>query len=177
MELQQTQATIKRFRDYVVSQSRANLTRQGKNFTKSLYNSIKGEIVNEDNYTIVGFIMDEHGAYQDQGVKGYKSGARAPKSPFRFGTGSGGKGGLSNGISKWVEKKRIQFRDKETGKFMSYKSTAFIIARSIFNKGLKPSLFFTKPFEKGYEKFINIDLMRAFSQDVETIVDYNLKVK
>lgn len=82
MELIETQATIKRFRDYVVSQSRANLTRQGKNFTKSLYNSIKGEIVNESNYTIVGFIMDEHGAYQDQGVKGAKSSSKAPKSPF-----------------------------------------------------------------------------------------------
>lgn len=176
MELQQTQATIKRFRDYVVSQARANLTRQGKNFTKSLYNSIKGEIVNEDNYTIVGFIMDEHGAYQDQGVKGAKSSYKAPKSPFKFGKGNKS-GGLTNGIGKWVEKKRIQFRDKKTGKYLSYKSTSYIITRSIFNKGLKPSLFFTKPFEKGYEKFINIDLMRAFSQDVETIVDYNLKVK
>jgi hypothetical protein len=176
MELQETQATIKRFRDYVVSQSRANLTRQGKNFTKSLYNSIKGEIVNEQNYTIVGFIMDEHGAYQDQGVKGAKSSNKAPKSPFKFGKGNKS-GGLTNGIGKWVEKKRIQFRDKKTGKYLSYKSTSYIITRSIFNKGLKPSLFFTKPFEKGYEKFINIDLMRAFSQDVETIVDYNLKVK
>jgi len=176
MELQETQATIKRFRDYVVSQSRANLTRQGKNFTKSLYNSIKGEIVNEENYTIVGFIMDEHGAYQDQGVKGAKSSNKAPKSPFKFGKGNKS-GGLTNGIGKWVEKKRIQFRDKKTGKYLSYKSTSYIITRSIFNKGLKPSLFFTKPFEKGYEKFINIDLMRAFSQDVETIVDYNLKVK
>ena len=176
MELQETQATIKRFRDYVVSQSRANLTRQGKNFTKSLYNSIKGEIVNESNYTIVGFIMDEHGAYQDLGVKGAKSSSKAPKSPFKFGTGNKS-GGLTNGISKWVEKKRIQFRDKKSGKFLSYKSTSYIITRSIFNKGLKPSLFFTKPFEKGYEKFINIDLMRAFSHDVDTIVDYNIKVK
>ena len=55
MELKETQATIKRFRDYVVSQSRANLTRGRKNVTKSLYNSIKGEIVSEGNYTIVGF--------------------------------------------------------------------------------------------------------------------------
>ena len=69
MELKETQATIKRFKDYVVSQAKANLTRQRKNVTKSLYNSIKGEIVSEGNYTIVGFVMDEHGAYQDQGLK------------------------------------------------------------------------------------------------------------
>lgn len=177
MELRETQATIKRFRDYVVSQAKSNLTKGGKNVTKSLYNSIKGEIVTEDRYTIVGFIMDEHGAYQDQGVKGAKSSARAPNSPFRFGTGTGREGGMSEGIGKWVERKRIQFRNKNTGQFLSYKSTAYIIARSIFNKGLKPSLFFTKPFEKGYKKYIDIDLIKAFSIDVDTIVDYNLKAK
>ena len=53
MDLKNTQDAIKRFRDYVVSQSRANLTRGGKNVSKTLYNSIKGEIVNESNYTIV----------------------------------------------------------------------------------------------------------------------------
>jgi hypothetical protein len=177
MELKETQATIKRFRDYVVSQSKANLTRQGKNFTKNLYNSIKGEIVNEANYTIVGFIMDEHGAYQDQGVRGSKSSSKAPNSPYKFGSGRGKKGGLTNGISKWVERKKIQFRDRESGKYLSYKSTAYIITRSIFTTGLKPSLFFTKPFEKGYQKYINIDLIKAFSQDVDTIIDYNLKAK
>jgi hypothetical protein len=177
MEFNETQATIKRFRDYVVSQAKANLTRQRKNVTKSLYNSIKGEIVSEDNYTIVGFIMDEHGAYQDKGVKGAKSSNKAPNSPFKFGSGKGKGGGLTTSILKWVEQKKIQFRDKNTGKFISYKSTSFIISRSIFNKGLKPSLFFTKPFEKGYTKYIDIDLLKAFSQDIDTIIDYNLKAK
>lgn len=176
MELKETQAVIKRFRDYVVSQSKANLTRGGKNVTKSLYNSIKGEIVSEDNYTIVGFIMDEYGAYQDQGVKGSKTARKAPNSPFKFGSGVKN-GGLTNGIGKWVERKGIQFRDKKSGKFLTYKSTAYIITRSIFTTGLKPSLFFTKPFEKGYEKFINVDIMKAFSHDVDLLVDYNLNKK
>lgn len=180
MELKETQATIKRFRDYVVSQSRANLTRGRKNVTKSLYNSIKGEIVSEGNYTIVGFLMDEHGAYQDQGVKGANSSARAPKSPFKFGASRGKKAssnGLTAGINKWVQAKKIQFKNRENGQFLSYKSTAYIIARSIFNKGMKPSLFFTKPFEKGYMKYIDIDLIKAFSVDVDTLVDFNLNKK
>lgn len=177
MELSQTQAAIKRFRDYVVSQSKANLTRQGKNFTKTLYNSIKGEIVNEKNYTIVGFIMDEHGSYQDLGVKGSRSSSKAPNSPYKFGSGRGKKGGLTNGIEKWVTRKKIQFRDRDTGKYLSYKSTSYIITRSIFTTGLKPSLFFTKPFEKGFKKYIDVDLLKAFSQDIDTIVDYNLNAK
>lgn len=177
MELTQSQAIIKRFKDYVIQQSRSNLSKGGKNVTKRLYNSIKGEIVSEDNYTIVGFSMDEYGAYQDQGVKGAKSSSRAPKSPFRFGSGTGREGGMREGIGKWVQRRRIQFRDKKSGKFLSYQSTAYIISRSIYNKGLKPSLFFTKPFEAGFIKYIDTDLIKAFSQDVDTIIDYNLKAK
>jgi hypothetical protein len=36
-------------------------------------------------------------------------------------------------------------------------------------------LFFTKPFEAGYKKYIDTDLIKAFGQDIETMVDYNLK--
>lgn len=166
---------IKKFRDYVIQQSRSNLTKGGKNVTKELYNSLKGEIVTENNFTIVGFKMDDYGAFQDQGVKGKSSSFKAPNSPFRFGSGSGKKGGLTEGINKWVRARGFQFRDKKSGKFMSYESTAFLITRSIFHKGIKPSLFFTKPFEAGYIKYIDVDLVKAFGQDIETMVDFNLK--
>ena len=166
---------IKKFRDYVIQQARSNLTKSGKNVTKKLYDSLKGEIVTENGFSIVGFSMDDYGAFQDKGVKGKSSSAKAPNSPFKFGSGTGPKGGLTKGIEKWVRLKGFQFRDKTSGKFMSYQATAFLITRSIFHKGIKPSLFFTKPFEAGYKKYIDVDLIKAFGQDVETMVDYNLK--
>jgi len=174
-ELKEVQQVLKRFKDYVIQQSRSNLSKGGKNVSKELYNSLKGEILTEDDYSIVGFSMAEYGAYQDQGVRGKSSSLKAPKSPFRFGSGTGKKGGLTNSILKWVQAKGFQFRNKENGKFMSYKQTGYLISRSIFHKGIKPSLFFTKPFEAGYKKYIDTDLMKAFGQDVETMVDYNLK--
>jgi hypothetical protein len=170
----EVEKVIKRFRDYVIQQSRSNLTKGGKNNTKSLYNSIKGEVVTENNFTIVGFTMDDYGTFVDLGVKGKTSSNKAPNSPYKFGSGSGRKGGLTQGINKWVKQKGFQFRDKK-GRFLSYDSTAYLITRSIFHKGIKPSLFFTKPFEAGYKKYIDIDLVKAFGQDVETIVDFNLK--
>jgi hypothetical protein len=177
MELKETQATIKRFRDYVIQQSRSNLTKGGKNVSKKLYNSLKGEILLESNYTLLGFTMDDYGAYQDKGVKGKFKSNKAPDSPYKFGSGSGRPGGLTEGIEKWVKTKGIQFRDKKSGKFITYKSTAFIIARSIFATGLKPSLFFTKPFEAGYKKFIDVDLLKAFGKDLDTLVSFNLAAK
>ena len=170
----EVETVIKRFRDYVIQQSRSNLTKTGHNNTKGLYNSLKGEVVTENGYTIVGFQMDDYGTFVDLGVKGKTSSLKAPNSPYKFGTSTGKKGGLTQGINKWVKQKGFQFRNKQ-GKFLSYDSTAYLITRSIFNKGIKPSLFFTKPFEAGYKKYIDVDLMKAFGQDIETMIDYNLK--
>lgn len=171
----EVEKTIKRFRDYVIQQSRSNLSKSGKNSSKELYNSLKGEVVTENGYTIVGFQMADYGAFVDQGVKGKTSSNKAPNSPFKFGSGTGKKGGLTKGINQWVKQKGFQFRDRKSGRFLSYDSTAYLITRSIFHKGIKPSLFFTKPFEAGYKKYIDVDLLKAFGQDIETMVDYNLK--
>jgi hypothetical protein len=171
----EVEKTIKRFRDYVIQQSRSNLSKSNKNSSKELYNSLKGEVVTENNYTIVGFQMADYGTFVDLGVKGKTSSNKAPNSPYKFGTGTGKKGGLTKGINQWVKQKGFQFRDRKSGKFLSYDSTAYLITRSIFHKGIKPSLFFTKPFEAGYKKYIDTDLIKAFGQDIETMVDYNLK--
>jgi len=171
----EVEKVITRFRDYVIQQSRSNLTRTKHNNTSSLYKSLNGEVVTEKNFTIVGFQMNDYGTFVDLGVKGKTSSNKAPNSPYKFGSGSGQKGGLTKGINKWVKQKGFQFRNKKTGRFLSYESTAYLITRSIFHKGIKPSLFFTKPFEAGYKKYIDTDLIKAFGQDVETIVDYNLK--
>ena len=175
LKLEKVNKTIQMFRDYVIKEAKDNLKRTGHNNTSSLANSLKGEIVSEDNFTIVGFKMNDYGTFVDLGVKGKTSSNKAPNSPYQFGSGSGRKGGLTNGIQKWVKQKGFQFRDKKSGRFLSYDSTAYLITRSIFNKGIKPSLFFTKPFEAGYKKYIDVDLVKAFGQDIETMVDYNLK--
>jgi hypothetical protein len=181
MELKNLNKLIDKYKNYVVQQSRSNLSKRKMNDTKELYNSIKGEVVHDKKYTLVGFSMIDYGWYQDQGVKGKKGKFETrqdyKKGGFQFGTGTGKKGGLRTAIAKWVERRHIQFRDRKTGKFLTYQSTAFIIARSIYMKGLKPSLFFTKPFVEGYKKYIETDLIKAFGQDVETIVSYNLKTK
>jgi hypothetical protein len=173
-ELKSVEQVLRRFRDYVIQQSRSNLSKSDKNVSKELYNSLKGEILTENNYSIVGFSMAEYGQFQDQGVKGKSSSLKAPNSPFKFGTGSGKKGGLTKSIDKWVRARGFQFRNKKSGKFMSYEQTGYLISRSIFQKGIKPSLFFTKPFEAGYKKYIDTDLMKAFGQDIDTMVDSNL---
>jgi len=165
---------LKKFKDYVIQQSKSNLTKGRHNFTKSLYNSIKGDSKAYPRSYLLSFSMEEHGSYQDQGVRGKNSNIKAPNSPFKFGTGTGKKGGLTTGIKKWVRAKRFQFKNRETGKFMSYDSTALLIARSIYNKGLKPTLFFTKPFNNAFKRLPE-EMVKGLSMDVDRLFKYSLK--
>ena len=161
------------FRKYVQQQARTNLTKGNRNVTKKLYNSIGSTAKVSKNSFELSFQMEQYGNYLDKGVKGAVTSLKAPDSPYKFGTGTGPKGGLTQGISKWVKARKFQFRDRETGKFMSYEQTAKLITRSIYLKGTKPTLFFTKPFNKGFEKYINEDLIEAFALDAENLIKFS----
>ena len=169
-----TRKALEAFKDYVISQSRANLTKKNKNVSKQLYNSLKGIIDVMPNSFSLKFEMEDYGKFQDEGVKGATSTyPESTNSPFKFGTGTGKKGGLSGGIKQWVKARRFQFRDAK-GRFTSYESTAYIISRSIWNKGIKASLFFTKPFEKGFKRLPE-ELLEAYGLDVEEFLDFTIK--
>ena len=169
----ETDKVLKKFSKYVVSQSRANLTRKDKNVKGKLYQSIKGETFIGKNSIGLYFEMEDYGEFQDKGVKGVSSSAKAPNSPYRFGSGTGRKGGLTEGIKDWVTNRRFQFRDNESGRFMSYEQTAFLITRSIYNKGIEASRFFSKPFEVGFERLPE-ELIEAYGLDLEKTLKQSL---
>ena len=177
MELKTVDELIKKYRGYVIQQARTNLTKGGKNVSSQLYNSLKSEVLKEDNYSLINFSMESYGAYQDLGVQGKSRSTKAPNSPYKFGSGKGLKGGLTQGIDKWVRAKGIQFRDKKSGKFLSYQSTAFIITRSIYQTGIRPSLFFTKPYQRANDIYLGSELLKAFKADIDTLVSYKLEIK
>ncbi len=168
----ETNKALSKFTKYVVSQSRANLTRKNKNVKRKLYDSIKGESVTSKNSIGLYFEMEEYGAYQDSGVKGKSSGnslSTFKQGGFRFGTGTGKKGGLKEGINEWVKDRRFQFKDNESGRFLSYEQTAFIITRSIWQKGIEATRFFSKPFEVGFDRLPE-ELVEAYALDVEKLL-------
>jgi hypothetical protein len=77
-------------------------------------------------------------------------------------------------LDKWIVKRNLKGVRSKDGKFISRKSLQFMIARSIYKKGIKPSLFFTKPFEKAF-KNINKDLIEAYRLDVEKLLNDTIK--
>ena len=174
--LSNVEKELKNFAKYVVTKSRMNLRSSDKNSSGDLSRSLDSDVKVSKNSFQLAFLMEDYGVFQDKGVRGKSSSAKAPNSPFKFGTGTGRKGGLSEGINKWVKRKRFQFRDKKSGRFLSYDSTAFLISRSIYQKGIAPSLFFTKPFEKAF-KNLNKDLVEAYKLDVEQLMKNTINNK
>ena len=165
------QEELNKFAKYVIQQSRSNLSKSDKNDTKALYNSLGYDIELTTKGAELGFSMEQYGEFQDKGVRGKTSTypeTSAALSQFQYGSGNFPKGGLTEGINEWMKKKRFQWRD-ERGRFMSYESMSYIIARSIYNKGLKANLFFTTPFELGLQNLPK-QLTDAFSLDIENAI-------
>ena len=168
MEFKNVNDVLNGFAQYVVDSSRNNLTNDKKG-GGDLFNSIKYTYEKSEDMFLLDFLMEDYGPFVDRGVKGLTSTypeTASAMSKFQYGSGTGPKNGLRDGIKKWVAEKRFQFSDKKTGRFMSYESTAYIIARSIYNKGLKANLFFTQPFELGMRN-LRKELQSAFSLDIE----------
>ena len=172
---------LNRFAKYVISQSRANLTRGKKNSSKELYNSLDSNVKVSKNSFELTFLMEEYGVFQDKGVKGTKSNYVENKdSPFSY-KSKGGKNGLKGmpppkAFDKWIIRKGLKGIRDNKGQFISRKSLQFMIARSVFEKGVKASLFFTKPFEKGF-KGLNKDLVEAYKLDVEALMKNSINNK
>ena len=174
MILKELELKVKEFASYVVQQSRSNLTKGGQNASGRLYKSIKPSVIVEKDAFIVQFEMEDYGLFQDQGVKGTQSSyGSSSNSPFRFGTGSGRKGGLTDGIQNWVKLKKYRWREKR-GRYMSYKSISYIIINSIWRKGLRARFFFTTPFDKGIQRFGD-QFLNAFLLDTEKTIIFGEK--
>jgi hypothetical protein len=154
------------FRNYVVKESKSNLTRLKKSSSKKLYNSIKGTVKVSKNSMTVDFSMEDYGLFQDKGVSGKR---KKYKTPYTYKS----KMPPPKKLDKWIVRKGIAPRN-EKGQLMTRKSLQFVIARGIYFNGIKPSLFFTKPFDKAFKRMPN-ELIEKYGLDVDNFLEHTLK--
>ena len=157
---------LQQFRDLVVAEAKANLQRLGKDTSGKLSNSIKGEVKEMPNSIGVYFEMEPYGNFQDKGVSGTQ---RKFDTPYSYKS----KMPPPSAFDKWIVKKGIAPRSA-SGKFQSRKGLQFAIARTIFKQGIKPSLFFTRPFEAAY-KTLPDTLIDKYGLDAEQLLDEILR--
>ena len=170
MDYKNLDLILDKYAKLVVNQAKKNLVDERKSLG-NLYKTLNYEVIKESNLFLVDFLMEDYGVFVDKGVKGKTSTypeTTASLSKFQYGSGTGKKGGLTDGVNGWLKKKRFQWKD-DKGKFMSYESMTYIISRSIYNKGIKATTFFTKPFESGLKTLPN-ELLESFALDIEKAI-------
>jgi len=168
MRLEYLNKELAKFGKFVVQQARTRLSKnkskKGKGTTSSdgqLYKSI--QYILDEKKGRLYFEMEDYSMFQDKGVSGTK---KKYNTPFSY---TNKKPPLKP-LMEWAKKKNLRLRD-EQGRFKkgNYKTIGFLLQRSIFEKGLKPSLFFTKPFEQAFKKLPD-GLAQAFAQDIDNIL-------
>ena len=159
--LENVQQILDEFKANLISEAKRNLSAQ--NTSGRLKDSLKGYVKESKNSIQISFEMEDYGFYQDRGVKGKKGGKSLDGYKYT------NKMPPPKAFDKWTVRKGIAPRDKE-GRFIKRKSLNFLIARSIFNKGIKPTLFFTRPFEK-YFKRLPDEMIEKYGLDMEKLFD------
>jgi len=156
------QSTLDKFGKYLVQQSKANLTRMGKSSSKTLYDSINytAKVSKTGDSFEFKFSMAEYGDYQDKGVRGAKSTyPESSNSPFAYKD----KRPPAKAFANWVVKRGLDgVRDKKTGRFIKRQSLQYAISQSIYNKGIKATNFFSRPFGLAYKQ-LPPEIVQAFA--------------
>ena len=168
MKQSEVQEELNRFSKSVIKEARKNLTTLKRNNTKGLYESLKGNVKAMPNSLSIEFEMNLYGQFQDKGVKGknpslVKNGVqKAPNSPYSFKN----KMPPMEPLSRWAQKKNIRFRNADgTYAKGGYKTLGFWLQKRIYAQGIKPSLFFTKPFEAAFKRLPDL-LIEKFGLDM-----------
>ena len=123
-----TERALNKFGKAVVQQSRSRLTKEKKNATSDLYNSLSftpAKISNNGNIVSFSFEMLDYGEYVDKGVSGVD---QKYDTPYAYTT----KPPPPSVFGKWAKAKGIKPRDKKTGKFITAKQFGFIMSVGIY---------------------------------------------
>ena len=168
MDFEKTKLGLETFAKAIIKQAKGNLRRQrNKRFIKG---SASGDLEGSFGYDLnvspnsfsLEFFMADYGIYQDEGVKGAESTyPKSRNSRFqykRMPLNTQAKQSLKN----WIKQKGISG---------NINSLTYVIARSIYRKGLRASFFFTKPFEDNFLK-LDEELIEKFALDIDNFLDF-----
>lgn len=163
--LQNTRDSLNKFAKYVIQQSRSNLSKSKKNLSSNLYGSLGYDLKVMPQSFSLEFYMADYGQFVDQGVSGTD---KKYNTPFSYTN----KKPPMQPLADWAKARNIRLRD-EKGKYKKgdYKTIGFILQNSIYKKGIKPSLFFTKPFEKAFDNLPE-ELIKNFGLDLDDLLDF-----
>ena len=170
MEFKNTIQSLQKFGTNVVKEGRGILKRKKKTTSgNTLYNDFDYLVTTSKDSITLEFEFggaEDYWQFVDEGVRGaggFKGSGRArgQGSPFKYSS----KMPPRKPLIQWIKSKGLKGRDAK-GRFISNNSFGFLIQRSIFQRGLTRTQFFSKPFTEQFNKQTN-NITEAFADDVE----------
>ena len=173
MEFKNTIQSLQKLGNDVVKEGRNILKQKKKNATGTLSRDFDYLVTNQKDSVTLEFEFgraEDYWQFVDEGVKGaggFKGSGRARGhgSPFKYSS----KMPPRQPLIKWIKCKSLKGRDAK-GKFITNNSLAFLIQRSIFQRGLTRTQFFSKPFTEQLNKQTD-NITEAFADDLEVALE------
>ena len=137
----------------ILVQAAENIVKEAK--SKQDDGKLKKSIHTKEGDLSIQIIMEDYGLFQDKGVSGANKGSykgnrktiHKSKGNFKFSGAFKAIGG-KKAIDRFMKREGI------SSNFMDNDSLNYLIRRSIYQHGIKPTLFLTKPYEKYREQII-----------------------
>lgn len=167
MTREETQKVLNRFAKYVIQQSRSNLTRMGKNASNDLYDSLGFEIQVNPNSIEVAFVSQDYLDFVDKGVSGTE---KRYNTKYKYTN----KKPPVDAMVRYAKTKPIKPKSRTTGRFITYQQFGFALSNYLYKQGIKPSYFFSKPFERAFEELPE-DIIEAYKLDLENFMEFVFK--
>jgi hypothetical protein len=144
----------------VVANAKSILLRANKNASGRLYNSIRYNVNSQGK---IVFQYAPEGKWVQQGRL---------KHPGR---GVNPKGKFVASLKDWIKEKGLKGRDQKTGRYISNQSLAYLIARGINKKGIKPLPFMKmaikasiKQLPKNLKKVLALSQVKKWKDALKT---------
>ena len=170
MEFKNTIQSLQKLGGSVVKEGRGVLKKKKKTTRQNtLYNQFDYLVTSSKDSVTLEFEFgraEDYWQFVDEGVRGaggYKGSGkmRGQGSPFKYSSKMPPRQPLIN----WIKNKSLKGRSKN-GLFITNESFGFLIQRSIYQKGLQRTQFFTRPFTTQLKKQEK-KILQAFADDLE----------
>ena len=172
MEFNNTIQALQKLGNNVVKEGKGVL-RKTKKSSGNLYKDFNYLVTNQKDSVTLEFKFgraEDYWQFVDEGVRGvggFKGSGRArgQGSPFKYSS----KMPPRKPLIQWIKSKGLKGRDAK-GRFISNNSFGFLIQRSIFQRGLTRTQFFSKPFTEQLNKQTD-NITKAFADDLEVALE------
>ena len=161
MEWKNTKLVLDEFGKQFIDAYRSGLDAKNANASKGLYNSLNFEVKIGKQSINLDILLNDYWKYLEYGCKGTETSYPDAYYPAHFPP--------TKAIEEWIKIKPV-IPEQRNGKLPTQKQLAFLIARSIYRKGIEPRFIFRDAVDDIWEQ-----LKDALNEAIEKDVENNIK--